>query len=819
MVHRQPRLTALVIALTALLPAAAVSQAPQEPRPAAAREDVRVRIREAQKPAPASRSLEPEGADDRAARASEARAADATDRRLGLFQGAAGERYFPERQRLLAEDPARYQLERAAALARMEADASGPSALVASGGISLGSYEAGLLYYFTYAQAQWEVLRSRPLPATARSMPVDVVPRFSVATGASAGALNAFLAAVASCQTPTRNPNDSLFKSWIEIGWNDLLTGKSDANECRSFSGVLSREKIRQVMQQISAAWVDSPRWVDCDVQFGVMVSNLSPRNIPLSPGEPGDSSRIGVPRLTERFVFQLQGTKGKAPVLRALGGSETGLAGEFQPTLGVDRPGTDPGQRTIEELFPVLMATSGIPGFFDPVRLTFAFGPGKAPQQGCFIDGGVLDNIPLSTAIRLMRLRRPREQCPECIPPPPGQPEPSYFYLDPDNVEWLKPPQDGAPPETISSYGALLGGLVQGARKAELARAIEENPDDRRALRVPVRRHVITGDLLAAFGAFFDVNFRWFDFYAGMADAQRNLAGAAHYEDVKAAGLASVEAPGFDCFERVWAQAAAVDTAPECLALRNAPGSSPEAIRQRDLWRLLKVSVTTSDPQSDQLTRQFLQRLDQVEGAGDRGFEYTDLKLGGRVAARDEGLHAVRDQLQRLVRAVDGLPSNVVYQAALATAGTEFANATIGYRRVPASLSLGLFGRGVEVGGAVQLAHGPIDLAASLALADFKLGHGRPDPWELDTRAAVGARVEWALGSALQLLPGAYLVGQGGYRKGASALYRAGLGARLEAQGFQRFYGGLEWTWFPAAAAGWRSTDLSLVLGVRWWR
>jgi predicted acylesterase/phospholipase RssA len=816
MVQRQLRLTALVAAFTALLPVAA---APQEGRPAGVREDVRVRIREARKSAPAPKDLQPEGAEATPDAAPKARAADADDRRRGLFLGAAGERYFPDRQRLLAEDPARYLLEREAALGRMEADASGPSALVASGGISLGSYEAGLLYYFTYAQAQWEVLRSRPLPITAKSLPVDVLPRFSVATGASAGALNAFLAAVASCQTPTRDPNRSLFKSWIEIDWKDLLTGKSDANECRYFGGVLSREKIRKVMQQISAAWVDSPSWVDCDVQFGVTVSNLFPRNIPLSPGEPGDSSRIGVPRLTERFVFQLKGTKGKAPILRALGGSETGVADEFQPILGADRPGADPGVRTIDEIFPVLMATSGIPGFFDPVQLTFAFGPGRAPQQACFIDGGVLDNVPLSTAIRLMRLRRPREQCPECSPPPADQPGPSYLYLDPDNVEWLTPPPAASSPTTISTYGALLGGLVQGARKAELARAIEANQDDRRALRVPVRRHVITGDLLAAFGAFFDVNFRWFDFYAGMADAQRSLAGAAHYEDVKAAGLASVDAPGFDCFERVWELAGAVDTAPACLALRDAPGTGPEAVRQRDLWRLLKVSVTTSDPRSDQLTLQFLQRLDHVQGAGDPGFEYTTLQLGSQVADRDEGLHAVREQLQSLVRSVDGLPSNVLYQAALATAGTELANGTVGYRRVPASLSLGLFGRGLEIGGALQLAHGPIDLAGSLALADFRLGHGRPEPWELDTRASLGVRVEWAVGSALQLLPGAYLVGQGAYRNGDSALYRVGLGARLEAQAFQRFYGGLEWTWFPAAARGWPSTDLALVLGVRWWR
>src|SRR3954468_10051442 len=87
-------------------------------------------------------------------------------------------------------------------LASAARSAQPPASITISGGVSLGSYEAGLVYYVV------ETMRLNPAAATPR-----------VVTGASAGWVNAFMPTLQSWGAPVSAPEASLFwRAWIPLG-------------------------------------------------------------------------------------------------------------------------------------------------------------------------------------------------------------------------------------------------------------------------------------------------------------------------------------------------------------------------------------------------------------------------------------------------------------------------------------------------------------------------------------------------------------------------------------------------------------------------
>jgi hypothetical protein len=93
---------------------------------------------------------------------------------------------------------------------------------VVSGGVSLGSYQAGFLHYYTqYLLTHGRYVRQFFTSENGSSL--DLVGGFKLATGASAGSINAFLAAVAGCRKPVADPEKSLFfQAWIPVGMERL---------------------------------------------------------------------------------------------------------------------------------------------------------------------------------------------------------------------------------------------------------------------------------------------------------------------------------------------------------------------------------------------------------------------------------------------------------------------------------------------------------------------------------------------------------------------------------------------------------------------
>ena len=90
-------------------------------------------------------------------------------------------------------------------------------ALVVSGGVSLGSYQAGFLYYTTF------ILRRFDEELRHRGWDGPDVGRFRVVTGASAGSINGFLSSIAGCRALGDVPEQSPFyNAWIEVGLREL---------------------------------------------------------------------------------------------------------------------------------------------------------------------------------------------------------------------------------------------------------------------------------------------------------------------------------------------------------------------------------------------------------------------------------------------------------------------------------------------------------------------------------------------------------------------------------------------------------------------
>ncbi|NOJ97123.1 patatin-like phospholipase family protein [Corallococcus coralloides] len=379
--------------------------------------------------------------------------------------------------------------------------------LTVSGGVSLGTYEAGFLYY-SGTSSQGE-----------RAVDLRLV------TGASAGSLNALLAIMATCGVDASTPGQSFFWDiWVPIGFNDLFIPTSTTP-----LGVFSRDALERRASHIEQAW---NRGLDrsCDVVLGVSTTRLSPRALQAANG------RLDLPRLEEKFAIRIQG-RGPGRPPRATNYT-TREGRRLELLLETDEQGEIP----FANLRELLLASMSFPIAFPPQPLRTCAPKASAKPGIClpsearrelFIDGGVFDNTPLRLAVGLARdgLRetadgklewRPVPQ-PDTRTTPPGI---AFAFIDPDATEYpIAPPQEGTRPVSLpGTLAELLAAFVDTARSKELAMLLEEEPEIAKRLTLPRRHFPAAGAPLFAFLGFFEKSFRVFDFYLGMYDARRMM-------------------------------------------------------------------------------------------------------------------------------------------------------------------------------------------------------------------------------------------------------------------------------------------------------
>src|SRR5262249_36667391 len=144
-------------------------------------------------------------------------------------------------------------------------------ALTLSGGVSLGSYEAGL---------NWALVRV--FRAEMREMLLRRQPRLVGVTGASAGSINALLAAALYCETEESaaraSIDDNLLRSaWLHVGLDALLP--EDPRAYRPDDAVLASAALEPVIVDVRKALLDGGLAFrpGCRLPVGLPVTGVQP--------------------------------------------------------------------------------------------------------------------------------------------------------------------------------------------------------------------------------------------------------------------------------------------------------------------------------------------------------------------------------------------------------------------------------------------------------------------------------------------------------------------------------------------------------------
>jgi len=405
-----------------------------------------------------------------------------------------------------------------------------PNALVIRGGAAKGAWQGGFVYYLT------NFLRSeRASSGGDAENPVDII------TGASAGALNAMLAALSSCQPPHMDPTESLYyRSWVPLHIDP--TGKSDdpynlyRQDKVTRNGLLADDAFNYAAAQVFDELEDLGKWKEssCDVDLGLVVTRYDPRSVSLQTG----TNSIRADRQIERFALHLHKDPGGLPHFQAR--LPVGDHQSFQKTLYLF-PGLGSPDEPVEldAVKAILRASSGFPVAFKPVQIPHqewsAFGDlvrDEETDNAWFVDGGFFENLPVKLAIRLAEWNA--DETPES-----GR---DYLVLDTEIEAWSRSPSevdisDEVPGDLVPSVLHFLGGYTNASGMAELVDAIETRPElstpigdpaaarpDGDLMYLPSRRTVIASSFVMSFLGFFEEDFRVFDFYSGMLEARWNL-------------------------------------------------------------------------------------------------------------------------------------------------------------------------------------------------------------------------------------------------------------------------------------------------------
>lgn len=434
---------------------------------------------------------------------------------------------------------------RALALELAKATEQSAPVLVVSGGISLGAYQAG---FISTLVRFWSVARdSQGHPAG------NPLPR--VWTGASAGAVNALLGGLASCDEAFAasqwTPEDSLFWNvWVDELDLDLLLPLDD--EDRS-DHLFSQPHMTRILERIARKTGELKFRDQCSFAFGNTVTNLEGRDVLFGSGS--DDSKAPLKRVTEKLVFQVT-THGPGRISARLpfmeGKNQASLPyiavskdeQVYYPSLGV-RPASPGGQGVeMEKWLRGPEASGAFPLAFPPVEVEVSFnekGSWSEVSAKRFIDGGFLNNNPVDLAVRLgehwietrLDAETPTARL-ACLDEDPASPKDfdrarfPIVYLDQDVIDWAwKEPAKSSkkPGPLMETYFQNLGTVLSAARDSVVLDTLEHDPNLSGRIKIPRRQYVLPSEYRFAMLGFFDQRFRQHDFYRGMQDALYFLA------------------------------------------------------------------------------------------------------------------------------------------------------------------------------------------------------------------------------------------------------------------------------------------------------
>lgn len=400
-------------------------------------------------------------------------------------------------------------------------EVQGPVALsvIVSGGVSLGAYQAGYLYYLA------QVARANPKI-------LDI----KLATGSSAGMINALLLVMAMGALEDVKPDESLFyRAWTSSTFEDLFDVENAPPLALS-----SRREIERIAQMLEKEWQQGLRG-DLDMVLGAAATRLNSRQIEVSDG-------FSVPKQEEKFVLRIRGQgKGRAPRLDNYVDPTWGAEQPLLPVSG-GRQGPQQAAKDFDALRKLLYASSAIPIFFIPEEIEYCL---TNPQgnthttrcdepvhRGQFIDGALADKQPLRLAYRVAASGLEsqlgggtswRDAPAITTGMLPGTAH--FLILDPVRSTYPSPAQEDEAEANVeqamqffAAWGRFLRDYMAAARNKEVATLHEEHPAVRDRLQIATSDFPLASSPLLNFFGFFDRKLRAFDFYLGMRDARVHL-------------------------------------------------------------------------------------------------------------------------------------------------------------------------------------------------------------------------------------------------------------------------------------------------------
>lgn len=426
-----------------------------------------------------------------------------------------------------------------------------PVLVSASGGIAKGSYQAGVDWTIN------EFLRRQRNPAW-RGRIAPNLPEYALgsATGASAGNVNALLAAIGWCTDSvtlgkiavTRIPAESslFWSSWVNTGSAEILPGDA-AGKSEREPAVLDRRYFLDVRRKEVGNFLGRAyARPGCSVPLGVTLTRIAPLVVQVE--EEGVSASV------QRF----------ATVLRVVASDSAGIQridvvapppevqrarslGALALLPALESRATSSRSNRIDALFEAVIASSSFPIAFAPRCLTYARGglalgrdslPVESPTCELFNDGGTFDNNPFGLAQRLYELDALRSTQAD------GARGVVVAYTNPGLLRGKLRSERSveATSERRSGIGALvqmIGGTWTSAHEYELQSLLRQQERDREMGRggstlplaaVPdVRRSTrsspIFGEFLSSFAGFLGRPLREYDFYSGVYDGLRFVA------------------------------------------------------------------------------------------------------------------------------------------------------------------------------------------------------------------------------------------------------------------------------------------------------
>lgn len=306
-----------------------------------------------------------------------------------------------------------------------------PFSLVIRGGISLGVYESGV---------NWALLRLLKDLRDNSGASGTVRPKLLAAAGASAGAINGFLAGLMWCTEAGKNgaiqdslESNLLRDTWRSVDINDLLA--YDDISLPEDKAAFTRAVLREVQDSVTREIDERSFRSGCSVAFGASLTRSKPV-LAANAGVHVPQQRLVLPLrihsdaansealAVRNFAFPQPdftttepGKLSDRPFLSSLIYLDGDVA---EPVLDANLP--------IDDVFDAIKASASFPVAFAPMKLSYClFQPGPlrkqsvrakqkdrsfTPDRRCpnnyrrlssyFVDGGVFDNDPLELVRRL---------------------------------------------------------------------------------------------------------------------------------------------------------------------------------------------------------------------------------------------------------------------------------------------------------------------------------------------------------------------------------------------------------------------------------